>query len=174
MAVGDFVGGLTGRAGDAYILGMDGLLKSLNRASADVNKEIRKRSRAIAQEEARNIKDAAKSAPNPRQASLAAISVQGRSDRAIYISGGGSRVLRTTKTMTLTGGATKKYKRSRPLKAAEVFFGSEFGSKLPQFPPHAGKQGYWFWPTLRRDWDKVVAKYMDSIEAALRNFGANG
>lgn len=165
---------LTGRAGGVYIEGLDSLLKDLSKAPKELNAEIRKEARVIGKELAKDIKEAAGgvSPGSPAQASLAAVSVQARSDRIVYVRGGGSRVLRTTKKVTLKGGATKVVKRSRPLQASQVFFGSEFGSSLPQFPPHAGKQGYYFWPTIREKSDWVVRQYLDALEKVLRSFGA--
>lgn len=173
MAVDAFIGGLSGRAGQVRITGLDGVIKALKETPPGVNKELRKAGRSIANEVAKDIKAAAKnvSPGSPAQASLAAISVQGRSDRMVYISGGGSRILRTTKKVPKAGGGTRTVKRSRPLTAAQVFFGTEFGSKLPQFPPHAGKEGYYFWPTLRRDEKKILEKYLEAVSVVLRRWG---
>lgn len=165
-----------GRAGDVYIIGLDGLLKALNRAPREMNKEIRVAAREIAKPMAADIKKAAGavSPGSPAQASMAAISVQARSDRVVTIRGGGSRVLRTTKKITLKGGGTKTVRRSTPLVAGKVFFGTEFGSKLPQFPPHAGKQGYYFWPTIREKMPTVVKEYMQALERVLEKWAAGG
>lgn len=166
---------LTGRAGSVYIEGLDSLLKDLSKAPRELNNEIRKEARGIAKTLATDIKDAAKEVTpgSAAQASLAAVSVQGRSDRVVYVKGGGSRVLRTTKKVPKPGGkGTRTVRRSKPLLASQIFFGSEFGSKLPQFPPHAGKQGYYFWPTIRKKNDWVVSQYLDALEKVLRSFGA--
>lgn len=173
-----------GRAGDAYIIGLDGLLKSLSRAPKEMNKEIRQAARQVAKPLAQDIKQAAAnvSPGSSRQASMAAISVQARSDRVVTIRGGGSRVLRTTQTWvdnTPTGSGqprtrVRTRRRNKPLTASQVFFGTEFGSKLPQFPPHAGKQGYYFWPTIRREMDTIVDKYMDALERVLERWAYNG
>lgn len=174
MAVDSFAAGLSGRAGFVRVTGVEGLLKALNQTTKEVNIEVRKAGRVIAQETAKDIKDAAKrvSPGSPAQASLAAISVQGRSDRVVYISGGGSRVLRTTKKVAGKGGTVRTVKRSTPLVASKVFFGSEFGSSLPQFPPHAGKKGYYFWPTIRRDQDKITKKYLEAVASVLRKWAS--
>jgi len=176
MAADAFVAGLSGRAGFVRITGVDGVIKALNQSSREVNVEVRKAGRSIAKEVAKDIKDAAKgvSPGSPAQASLAAISVQGRSDRVVYISGGGSRVLRTTKKVYRKDGSVRTVKRSTPLVASKVFFGSEFGSSLPQFPPHRGKEGYYFWPTLRRDADKITQKYLEAVASVLRKWGRLG
>lgn len=164
-----------GRAGNVYIVGLDGLLKSLNRAPAEMNKEIRVAAREIAKPLADDIKKAAAnvSPGSPAQASLAAISVQARSDRVVTIKGGGSRVLRRTKKV-VRGGKTRTVRRSVPLVASKVFFGSEFGSSLKQFPPHAGTEGYYFWPTIREKMPEIVEKYMDALDRVISKWAAGG
>lgn len=175
---------MSGRSGDVSLVGLDGLLKALNRAPKDMNSEIRKAARAIGQPLAREIKNAAGSVSpgSQAQARMAAISVQARSDRVVTIKGGGSRVLRTRQTWvdnspSASGSPRSRVRsrtRKRPLTASDVFFGTEFGSNLPQFPPHAGRKGYYFWPTIRKNMDKVVNEYLDALERVLQKWAAGG
>lgn len=54
------------------------------------------------------------------------------------------------------------------------FFGSEFGgqgsSTTMQFRPHRGSTGYWFWPTIRRDEDRIMRRYEDAVRAIEREW----
>jgi hypothetical protein len=59
-----------------------------------------------------------------------------------------------------------------------VFFGAEFGGQrrktTQQFRPYRGKQGYWFYPTLRAATPKVLDDYGHALDRAIRKWGAGG
>lgn len=49
------------------------------------------------------------------------------------------------------------------------FYGDEFGSnRFRQFPPHAGKRGYFLHPTLRDDTNQIAKFYGDAYAEELR------
>ena len=40
-----------------------------------------------------------------------------------------------------------------------------------QFRPHLGKTGYWFWPTLRKDADRMFKRWEKVVDAIAREWG---
>lgn len=157
------VAGFKGRAGHVRIEGLDGLLKSFNRLGPELNREIRAAAKTVAKEIAADIVAAA----DTSQQQLAARSVRAQLDRVPAISAGGSVQLR--KTQRRKNGKTVD--RRTALTGSQIFFGAEFGGqKRPttrQFPPHRGRQGYFFWPTIRENHDMRVAQYLEALKTVL-------
>lgn len=46
--------------------------------------------------------------------------------------------------------------------------GQEFGSvRFGQFPPHAGKEGHFFYPTVREEVPRLAESYLDALDRAM-------
>lgn len=126
--------------------------------------ELREAAQAIADDEAGRIRTAA--GGSSAQAAKLSGFIKSRRDRVPAISAGGNR------KPGFSGGAT----------AGQVFFGAEFGGQgrgmvriafrqskgggthmvrgtTNQFRPHRGRQGYFYFPTLRADQDRMLARY---------------
>lgn len=120
------------------ILGLTQTQLALRKMAQGLQQSVQDQELRIAEAEASRIKAAA----HTRQERLAArgITVRHGSDPGVVA--GGSVPVRTS--------------HGRTLRAGDVFFGAEFGSdRYPQFPSHRGRQGYFFWPTIRHD-DKSI------------------
>ena len=67
--------------------------------------------------------------------------------------------------VSLGGGRTR---------AGRMALGTEFGGKArattQQFRTHRGRQGYFFWPTIRAESAVIRRKWDDLLDAALRKF----
>lgn len=146
--------------------GLPSMWKRLNALPKTAQQEMREAAMAIADDEAARIRNAASS--DSRQAAAIAPFIKARRDRVPAISAGGKR------RAGVSGGAL----------AGEIFFGAEFGGQhhkartttgrgggfvikrtTMQFRPHRGHEGYFFFPTLREDQDRMLDRY----EMALRN-----
>lgn len=82
------------------------------------------------------------------QAALAARSVRAQGDALLAAAGGGT--------------------------PAAIFYGSEFGGggrpRTRQFPPHRGTRGYWFWPTLNADDERILAAFDDALDPLMNDW----
>lgn len=129
------------------------LIRTLNRLPRVARQQVRIINAAIAEEEADNIRFAADGAG--AQAALAGDSVRVRAGSSPAIAAGGN--------VTVRPGA-----RGGRVTGSDVFFGSEFGGQgrdtTMQFPPHQGKQGYWFWPTLREDTPDIIDQWVTVLD----------
>lgn len=143
--------------------GLDGTLRAFNRYGRDANRELRQAAGVEADRTVAALLIAGQGAG--KQAALTAGSVKRRSDRVPVIVAGGSR--RITRT-TGTGKAT----------AGDVFFGAEFGGgrrpSTRQFPPWVGRQGYWFWPTIRRHLPDLRRRYIAALDELAAKWAAGG
>ena len=138
-------------------------LRSLPKVAQD---EMREAAMAIAEDEASRIRAAA--ASDSSQSAAIAQFIKARRDRVPAISAGGAR------RAGVKGGA----------RAGEIFFGAEFGGKArkagpvktrtarsgfvikettQQFRPHTGHEGYFFFPTLRKDQDRMLERYEQAL-----------
>jgi hypothetical protein len=156
----------SGRAGQAQIeIQIEGLFPTLNKwAKADpmFNKEIRAASIELINELVVEVKKAAATAPNPRQATEAAKGFRARPDRIPIIRlDAGSNFVSTTRP---------NRKRKTKVTRGDVFFGSEFGSKnFKQFPDRsapfgAGNRGYYFWPTIEDKAESIRDRYLEALD----------
>ena len=140
----------------AQIEDLPGILRRLSKLPKTAQQEIRAAAQAIADEEAGRIQAAA--AGSSRQAAAIAQFIKSRRDRVPAISAGGSR------KSGLASGA----------KAGEIFFGAEFGGgarwTTQQFRPHQGTVGYFFYPTLRADQERMVQRWLSAVNAIEREW----
>lgn len=132
--------------------GIKPLLRALSQLPKEAQGEIRTAAGRIAGREAEKIRAAA--AIESSQAALVADSVRTRRDRVPVILAGGR-----TKVTTSDG---------RRIAAGDVFFGAEFGGRgrdtTRQFPAHRGREGYWFFPTLRDDEDDMMSEWLTVVD----------
>jgi hypothetical protein len=149
----------------------------------EANKELKTQVTAISAWTATKIKAAASTARYmPKQASRVADTVRPNKDRVPNITVGGSK-------KNFSGGAA----------AGEVLFGSEFGAepylarrkngsnlgantfgttKGRRFPPmspplNGGNEGYWIFPTLRREQPAITSAWTRAVENVLENWSKN-
>lgn len=161
--------------------GLRPFLRRLNQLPKTAQKEIREVAQMVAADEVNRIVSAGEA--SDAQSRAVAGFVRASRDRVPAISAGGSR--RTG----VTGGATagqlffgaefggrsrKRFEditstvRGRTGRARTVRVGSRFvGRKntTAQFRPHLGRTGYWFWPTLRRDRDRMYSRWEQVVRA---------
>lgn len=59
-----------------------------------------------------------------------------------------------------------------------LFFGSEFGGQgrpeTMHFPPHNGREGYWFYPTKRANDEQYMDMWDKGVEAAMKSWDRRG
>jgi len=149
----------------------------------EANTELKSQVTAISAWTAAKIQIAASQAPYmPKQASRVAESVRANKDRIPNITVGGSK-------KNFSGGAA----------VGEVLFGSEFGAepylarrkngsnlgansfgsnKGRRFPPmspplNGGNEGYWIFPTLRREQTYITSTWIEAVENVLNNWSKN-
>ena len=137
------------------VAGIKEILKEFSRLGPDLNKEVRVSSKRIAEDEVPRLKAAANR--SDRLSAAVGITVRARSDRVPQI---------------IAGGAKRIAVSTKP-KAGEVFFGAEFGGGMRkstrQFRPHRGRKGYWFWPQIRDDEQRMVKEWMEALERVLED-----
>ena len=141
----------------AQIADLPGILRRLNKLPKTAQQEVREIAKSIAADEAERIR--AKASASSKQAAAISQFIVARRDRVPSIQAGGKAQAR------VAGGATR----------GEVFFGAEFGGQkrktTMQFRPHKGKEGYFFYPTLREDADRMVERWLGAIKAIEREWG---
>lgn len=119
--------------------------------------EMRDASTTIAAEESARI--VSRGERTSKAAALAAKSVRVRRGETPIIAAGGAVAVRAgERGGTVTG--------------SDIFFGNEFGgqarSTTQQFPPHRGREGYWFWPTLREDTPEMFETWAQVLDHVAR------
>lgn len=169
--------------------GLKPLLRRIRTLPKTAQDEIREAARAIADDEAARIASAGRS--SDKQSRAAAGFVRARRDRVPLIVAGGASKAGVSGGATagqlffgaeFGGGGTKKWNRltetktSRSGKSRDVFAGVAFaGSReratTNQFRPHKGKTGYWLWPQLREDQERMLRRWVSAVEAVAREWG---
>lgn len=174
---------ISGRAGKAkiiprngvYIDGLWQLLRDLEKADERFNTEMRKASLEVAKGLAQNARRKASTVDHRRQALEAAHGLQAKSDRVPTVQLRPEMAFRSVNRATVRGSRGRT--RRRKVTMGDVFFGAEFGGqKRPttqQFPPHRGKGGYFFWPTVRESRNQIAEEYLDTIEKVMEKLGFN-
>jgi len=166
--------------------GLYQFLRDAKKLGPEFNKELRKGSLEVAKHVVEKTKSNA-STPAER---LVAAGIQARPDRIPKIAVSSSR-----------GYASKsRPNRSRTeaakVKVIDVFFGVECGggkygqgnpkprknyrdgvtkggihAYTTQFRPHKGRQGYFFYPTVRDEGENIERLYAEAVERVLKDFG---
>ena len=76
------------------------------------------------------------------------------------------------------GGGIRVHSRKRSVRAGDVFFGAEFGGRgrptTQQFPAHRGRQGYFFWPTIRDDAEAITRQWETALDAIAKDWDDHG
>lgn len=174
---------ISGRAGRAsitprnaiYIEGLFELLRDLQKADDRFNTEMRKASMEVAKGVTQNSRRAASTVQHNRQALESAHGLQAKSDRVPTIKLNEKQAFISVSRGTTRGSRGRQ--RRRKVTMGDVFFGAEFGGRARittrQFPPHRGKGGYFFWPTVRRMRNEIAEEYLDAIEETMQKLGFN-
>lgn len=163
-----------GKQASIYIEGLDEFLRDVGRVDPQFNKELRKA--AI---------DVAKILVSDTQSAAAQVTHNGTGRSAMFVEA--AKGLRAksdrypTISLSSSGFVSKSApnrKRKTKVKRSDVFFGAEFGGgarrSTNQFNPYVasptgrGGRGYFFFPTVRKDADKIAAQYLDAIDVILR------
>ena len=66
----------------------------------------------------------------------------------------------------------RKAKGETRVSTRQVFAGVDFSGErtrvtTAQFRPWKGRQGYWFWPTLRRDEGRIGEQWLGAVDAVV-------
>ncbi len=133
-----------------YIEGLGETIAAFKRLPKDVRDEADEQVRAIAQMIASETRSAASTAAENKAADT--IKAQKNS---VSLGGGG--------------------KRNR---AGNMALGTEFGGRArkttQQFRPHRGKDGYFFWPTIRANSGRIVQMWDDVMDRAVERWSRGG
>ena len=174
---------IVGRAGKAkviprngvYIEGLFELLRDLERADDRFNTEMRKASLEVAKGITQNARRKASTVAHNRQALEAAHGLVAKSDRVPTVELKHQMAFRSVNRATVRGSRGRT--RRRKVYMGDVFYGAEFGGQArkttKQFPPHLGKRGYFFWPTVRDMRNQIAEEYLDTIEEVMEKLGFN-
>jgi hypothetical protein len=162
---------------------LQNLYAAFKRLTDEANNELKSQVTAISAWTAGKIQAAASSAQYmPKQASRVADTVRPNKDRIPNVTIGGSK-------RNFSGGAA----------VGEVLFGSEFGAepyltkkkngsnlgansfganKGRRFPPmsppyNGGNEGYWIFPTLRREQPAITSAWITAVDGVLNNWSKN-
>ena len=162
---------------------LQNLYAAFKRLTDEANNELKTQVTAISAWTATKIQAAAKSAQYmPAQAERVADTVRPNKDRIPNVTIGGSK-------RNFSGGAA----------VGEVLFGSEFGAepyltkkkngsnigantfgknKGRRFPPmsppyNGGNEGYWIFPTLRKEQPAITSAWTTAVENVLNNWSKN-
>lgn len=172
---------VVGRAGSAkivprngvYIEGLWQLLNDLRKADDRFDTEMRKASIEVAKGVTQNARRAASTVQHNRQALEAAHGLQAYSDRVPTIKLKGDMRFQSMSRSKVRGSRNRMVQRKVYMR--DVFFGAEFGGQRSkttmQFPPHRGKGGYFFWPTVRRMRNEIAEEYLDTLDRVMRQLG---
>lgn len=166
--------------------GLKPLLRRISKLPKLAQDEIREAAQAIADDEAKRISSAGRS--SDRQSAAVAGFVKARRDRVPYIVAGGSARTGVSGGATagqlffgaeFGGGSSKAWtsltatKTSASGKTRSVFAGVAFGGSKAttnQFRPHKGKTGYWMWPQIREDQERMFQKWEAVVTAIAREW----
>jgi hypothetical protein len=135
---------------ELQIVGLNELLKALNKIDKDLQNNVRDASQQIAYDMAK----AAQAEAGTAQARMVAGALKVKRDRV------------PTVRMPSTGISGKK-----GVKYTDVFYGSEFGGQgrpsTMQFEPHRGRRGYWLYPSARRNSQRNFKTWWEAVDKAM-------
>ena len=162
-------------------------LKDARKLGTEFQKELRKESVNVAKHVVQRSVQAA-STPAERQVAKA---LQARADRTPKIVMGKSQFVSRSRPNAKRTPASKATR-------LDVFFGTEFGGGkhgkgretnrvtrggqmvrkgggyTTQFRPHKGKQGYFFYPTVRNEGSNIVRMYAEGVERVRKQWAKGG
>ncbi|MDO5534368.1 MAG: hypothetical protein Q4F65_06935 [Propionibacteriaceae bacterium] len=167
--------------------GLKPFLARVSKLPKTAQAELRERAQDIADDEARRLSAAGRS--DDKQSQAVAQFIKSRRDRVPYVQAGGNKktgVSGGAKAGELFFGAefggqsskrfedTTKTVTGRTGKQRTVRTGSRFVGKkntTAQFRPHLGRTGYWFWPQLRRDQERMFSRWEEAVASIEREWG---
>jgi len=141
-------------------------IKAYNRLEKEQQKQVKAKVKEVAELMASQIRAAASNSRDPRLRALAA-TVRTMNQRVPVISVAGKT------SAVVSGGAS----------TSDLIFGMEFGAETPRnawrFPPRTpklggGNEGYWIFPTARKQRKEVVELWNAALDAALVQFTVGG
>jgi hypothetical protein len=146
-------------------IAVDGLKQTL-RAFSQLDKDVQKAARVEVQKVAdllgREIAAAGRSRPDRRDR-FVANTIRGKKDRSPQLLIGGASAMSVSRP-------------GRPPRAGDLVFGMEFGADQNgpnawRFPPRTprrgrGNEGYWIFPTARKQGPRVVALWAQALDKA--------
>lgn len=133
------------------IIGADEILRAFRQLPKEASDELRDTAQRLAADLATDIAAAARR--EGRQAALMAPTVKAKRDRVPVVQAGGA----------------KRVGRNR-VQAGKLLFGSEFGSRLPQFRPHLSGGSYWFYDTVERQDSEIYAEWLKAADRIIQAF----
>ncbi|HEY7824727.1 MAG TPA: hypothetical protein VIG24_17940 [Acidimicrobiia bacterium] len=164
--------------------GLRQFLRDASKLGPEFNKALKKGSAEVAQ----HVVDKTKANASTEQERLVAKAIVTGYDRVPQI--------KVSKSSAYVSSSRPNRRRSAnaKVKAIDVWYGIEFGggkygkgSPKPrktyrdgttkgggyttQFRPHKGRQGYFFYPTVRKEGDNIERLYGEAIQRTLRQFG---
>lgn len=174
--------------------GLKPFLARINALPKTAQNEIREAAQAIADDEVQRIVQAGRG--SDKQSAAVASFIKARRDRVPAIAAGGNtktgvRGKATTGQLffgaEFGGGSNKRFDRevtktqvtsasgktrTRTTFGKAIFSGEKHTTH--QFRPWLGKTGYWFWPQLRADRDRMMQRWEKAVEAIAREWGQGG
>lgn len=153
---------------------LDGLRETLDafrHLPDDASKELRDRSVKLAETIAEKVRAAGKS--EGRQAAAVAATVRPARDRVPAVQAGGTRRLgrRRAPAFGLLFGSEFGMNRRSGWYAAPRFEGT---GRYSQYKPHRGQRGYWFFPTVEGEQDRINREWTQAADAVVRRFSEGG
>jgi hypothetical protein len=159
--------------------GLNQFLRDARKLGPEFNKELRKGSVEVANHVVKRTQARA----STQQERKVAVGIQARPDRIPKIAVSSSRAF--------VSASRPNRGRKTKVKVIDVFFGTEFGGGkhgkanpaprktfrdgstkgggyTKQFRPHRGRQGYFFYPTVRDEGDTIERLYGEAVQRVLR------
>lgn len=140
---------------NVQIEGVRETLAAFRKLPKDASAELRERSLKLAELLADRARAAGRA--SDAQSAIVASTVKPMRDRVPVVQAGGS---------------ARIGRHGTP--AWKILFGSEFGSSLPQFRPHRGRAGYWFFPTVEAEASTIDREWNTAADEVVRKFTAGG
>jgi hypothetical protein len=163
------------------IPGIYQFLRDANKLGPEFNKELKKASIEVAQ----HVVKRAQARASTQQERKVAVGLEARPDRIPKIAVSSSR--------SWVSASRPNRKRKTKAKVIDLFFGVEFGggkygkgnpapaksfadgstkggkyAYTKQFRPHRGRQGYFFYPTVREEGATIERLYGEAVQRVLR------
>ena len=169
------------------IPGLGQFLRDASKIGKEFNKELKKGSIEVAQ----HVVNRTQANASTEAERLVAKSIQARPDRIPKIRVNSSRGFASASRPNRSRTARAK------VRAIDVWYGIEFGGGkygkgnpkpkknykdgttrgggyTTQFRPHRGRQGYFFFPTVREEGDNIERLYGEAVQRVLKDFGKKG
>lgn len=150
----------------AEVEGLNGVLKSLRGIDKEANNAIKTEVKKISQMMSREITAAGRA--RSKRDSFVADSFRAATDRTPVVKGGAARRMPVSRS-------------GQGPRASDLIFGMEFGAnqqgpngwRFPERTPQRGRgsEGYWIFPTARKQQRRVVEMWAQALEKVGREWG---